>query len=189
RTARTVRECHNRSQGPDFELMVGGWAMDNMKPLDFSLDQYPAFPGLDEEDQDRVRQLVEAANAATSALLKQLKAACKRKGLKNTFQFSGKSADLVEEAFFSETEGEFTAAVRRIIDSAGTEVEEAWLRAIRNQAVRMFDERALGGLTDHDIAGIECRVVARRNLLGTLEKQVRKLLDLPVPAKKKEKQA
>ena len=180
RTARTVRECHNRSHGPDFELMVGGWAMDNMKPLDFSLDQYPAFPGLEEEGQDRVRQLVEAANAATSALRKALKTAC---------QLDGKFAEAVIETFFAETEGEFTAAVRRIIDSTGTEVEEAWLRTIRKQAVRMFDERVLGGLIDHDIKGIEDRVIARNRLLGILAKQVRKLLGLPVPVKKKEKQA
>ena len=180
RIARTVRECRSRFRGPDFELMVGGWAMDNMKPLDFSLDQYPMFPGLDEDEQDRVHQLVEAANAATSALRKALRTAC---------QFDGKFADAVIETFFAETEGEFIAAVRRIIDSAGTEVEEAWHRTLRKQAVRMFDERALGGLIDHDIKGIEARVIARGKLLGMLAKQVRKLLDLPVPAKKKEKQA
>lgn len=180
RTARAVHEYHNRSRVPDFELMVGGWAMDNMKPLDFSLDQYPAFPGLDENEEDRVHQLVEAANAATSALRKALKAACK---------IDGKFADAVIETFFAETEGEFTAAVRRIIDSEGSEVEEAWFRTIRNQAVRIFDERVLGGLIDHDIKGIEARVSARSRLLGMLAKQVRKLLDLPVPAKKKEKQA
>ncbi|MCY4382794.1 MAG: type I-E CRISPR-associated protein Cse1/CasA [Nitrospinae bacterium] len=181
RTARAVRECRSHFRGPDFELVVGGWAMDNMKPLDFLLDQYPAFPGLGEDEVDRVRQLVEAANAATSALRKALRTAC---------QFDGKFADAVIETFFAETEGEFIAAVRRIIDSAGTEVEEAWHRTLRKQAVRMFDERALGGLIDHDIKGIEARVIARSKLLGMLAKQVRKLLDLPVPAKKKkEKQA
>lgn len=181
RTARAVRECSNRYRTPDFELMVGGWAMDNMKPLDFSLDQYPGFPGLDEEGQDRVHRFVEAANAAASAL---------RKALKNACQLDGKFAEAAIETFFAETEEEFMAAVRKIIDSAATEVEEAWHRTLKKQTVRMFDERVLGGLTYHDIAGIERRVVARRNLLGALGKQVRKLLDLPAPAKeKKEKQA
>ncbi len=181
RIARTVRERRNSSRTPDFELMVGGWAMDNMKPVDFTLDAYPGFPGLGEDGEDRVRQMVDAANAAASAL---------RKALKNACQLSGKSADLVEETFYTETEEEFMGAVRRIIEGADAEAEEIWHRTLKAQAVHMFDERVLGGLSDRDMKGIETRVFARRNLLGVLGKPVRKLLDLPAPSQeKKEKQA
>lgn len=181
RIARTVRERRNSSRTPDFDLMVGGWVMDNMKPVDFTLDAYPGFPGLGEDGEDRVRQMVDAANAAASAL---------RKALKNACQLNGKSADLVEETFYTETEEEFMGAVRRIIEGADAEVEETWHRTLKAQAVRMFDERVLGGLSDRDMKGIETRVFARRNLLGVLGKPVRKLLDLPAPAQeKKEKHA
>ena len=179
RTARTVRECRNRSRTPDFELMVGGWTMDNMKPVSFSLDKYPAFPGLGQDGEDRIRRFVEAANAASRALLKQLKAACR---------LAGTSSDMVADSFFAETEEEFMRTVRRIIDGTGPEVEEAWHRTLKDRTLCMFDDHVLGGLTDRDIAGIESRVIARRKLLATLVTQVRKEMDLPLPDKK-EKQA
>ena len=175
RPARVVREYGARLRPPDFELTVGGWAMDNMKPVDFSLDTYPGFPDLDGDTEGRVRQLVEASNSASGALKKALKAACR---------LDGASAATAVEAFFAETEGGFEASVRRVVDGAGEEVEEAWHRILRDRAIRMFDARVLDGLIDRDIAGIERRVTARRNLLGALAKQVREKMNLPAPSKK-----
>ena len=175
RPARVVREYGVRLRPPDFELLVGGWAMDNMKPVDFSLDTYPGFPELDGNAEGRVRQLVEASNSASGALREALKAGC---------LLDGTSAATAVEAFFAETEGDFEASVRRVIDGAGEEIEEAWHRTLRDRAIRMFDERVLDGLTDRDIAGIERRVIARRNLLAALAKQVREKMKLPVPSKK-----
>lgn len=177
RTATIVHECRNRLQTP-FELMVGGWAMDNMKPVSFSLDKYPVFPTLGEDGADRVHQLVEAANAASGALRKALKAAC---------QLNGTSAEMVVETFFAETEEEFKEAVRGIIDGETAKVEEKWHRTLMSRAIHLFDGRVLGGLTDHDIAGVEQRVVAKRKLLGTLAKQVRKKMNLPIPGKKEKR--
>ena len=175
RTASAVREYYNRPKPPDSELMLGGWTMDNMKPVDFSLDTYPAFPGLDEDGEIRVGRLVEAANTASGALAKALKAACR---------LEGTSADTTIETFFAETELDFEASVRRVVEEAGEEVEEAWHRTLRSQAIRMFDECALGGLSDHDVATIEKRVSARRRLLATLEKKIREAMDLRMPSKK-----
>ena len=179
RTARAVHECRSRHSSPDFELMVGGWAMDNMKPMSFSLDQYPWFPSLGENGEDRVHQLVEAANIASGALRKALKGAC---------QIEGASSDRVTEAFFADTEEEFISSVRRITDGAGAQAEVAWHRTLRDEAVRTFDGLVLGGLTDHGIAEVEKRIIAKRNLLGALAKRVRKAMNLPMPGKK-EKQA
>ena len=186
RPARVVRECRNRSRMPDFELMVGGWAMKNMKPLDFSLDQYPAFPGLDEDGEDRVRRLVDAAEEAAKFLRSALSKSTCRKALKSTRRFNGKFADAVIETFFAETEGEFV----RIIRSAATKADEVWFQTIKDTAVRLFDDCVLGGLTDRDVAGIERRIKAKSKLLSNFEKRVRKTLCLPAPAKdKKEKKA
>ena len=143
RAAKVVREYGARLRPPDFEIMVGGWAMDNMKPVDFSLDTYPGFPGLDEEGEDRISQLVEAASSAAGALRKALKVACR---------LDGSSADTAVEAFFAETEMDFEASVHRVIKGVDEEVEEAWHQTLRGQAIRMFDERVLDGLTDHDIS-------------------------------------
>ena len=178
RTARTVRACIDRRKSPGFELMVGGWAMDNMKPVDFSLDKYPGFQGVDEDSEDRIRLLVEAANTASGALRKALKVACR---------LDGASADTAAEAFFAETEVDFERSVRRVAEDEGEDVEKAWHRTLWSQTVRMFDERVLDGLTDHDIAGIERRVIAKRNLLAALTKQVRQKMNLPVPGKKEKR--
>ena len=173
RTARTVRECRDRPRSPDFELIVGGWAMDGMKPVNFSLDKYPGFPGLGEDGEGRVRHLVMAANNASRALRKALKAAC---------QLDGTAANTAIETLFAETQEDFNGLVRSIIDGAGNEVERAWHGILWDRALRMFDERVLGGLSERDIAAIEKRVIARRNLLAALAKQVRKVMDLPIPS-------
>ena len=179
RAARTVRACRDRYGCPDFELMAGGWAMDNMKPVNFSLDRYPGFPGLNDAAEDRVFNLVAAANIASGALRRALKDAC---------QLAGSSGDAMVEALFAETEEEFTTSVRGIIDGASTEVEAKWHKTLSSQAFRMFEERALGSLTDHDIAGIEKRVAATRRLLGVLAWKVRRELDLPGPGAKEKQE-
>ena len=175
RTASAFREYYNRPKVPDSELMLGGWAMDNMKPVDFSLDTYPAFPGLDNDGEVRVSRLVEAANTAAGALRKALTLACR---------LDGTSRDTAVEAFFAQTEMDFAASVRRVVEGTCEEVEEAWHRTLRGQAISMFDECALRGLSDHDVATIEKRVTARRNLLAALEKRMREAMDLPMPSNK-----
>lgn len=177
RTARTVHEVGNRFNSPRFELIVGGWAMDNMKPLDFVLHTYPGFRSLGEDGEERVHQLVDAASTALGALRKALKAACR---------LGGAAADQVAEGFFAGTEEEFSVSILRITKGTGTDVEVAWHRTLRNQAIHMFDQRVLDGLTDHDIAGIERRVIAKRNLLAVLKKQLRQRLGLPIPGGKEE---
>ena len=154
--------------------------MDNMKPVDFFLDRYPAFPGLDDDGEDRVRRLVEAANTASGALRAALQKAC---------QMGGTSAGAVLEEFFAVTEAEFTASIGAIVrDRNGdTEIEEKWYGTLRNLAVRMFEDRVTTGLADLDVSAIEKRVVARRNLFGVLKKKVREKLELPVPKARERK--
>ena len=147
--------------------------MDGMKPVNFSLDKYPGFPGLGEDGEDRVRHLVMAANNASRALRKALKAAC---------QLDGTAANTAIETLFAETQEDFNGLVRSIIDGAGTEVERTWHGILWDRAVHIFDERVLGGLSERDIAAIEKRVIARRNLLAALAKQLRKVMDLPIPS-------
>ncbi len=178
RPANAVQDYYNHADMPDFEIMVGGWAMDNMKPLDFVLDRYPAFPGLGEDDADRVHQLVEAANTVSGALRRALKAACR---------LEGETAATVIEFFFAETELEFSDQVRRIANHESTDVEKDWYSTLRTSALRMFDERVILGLASRDVALIERQLSARQRLLATLDLKLRRDLELPVP-NKKEKQ-
>ena len=175
RIAETVRAYSNRPRVPEFELLVGGWAMDNMKPVDFTLDTYPSFPGLDEDGEARIRCLVEAANAASGAIRRALKAAC---------LLEGTSLDAVVESYFAETEEEFITSVSEVIGGSGSEVEENWYKILSRVAVHMFNDQVQAGIADHDIAGIEKRVMAKRNLHGELARRVRNRLNLPSPGKK-----
>lgn len=176
--AKAVSTYGRRSGVPDYELLVGGWAMDNMKPVDFTLNSYPKFPRLNEGFEDRVRLMVDAANATSNAI---------RKALRLAGSLDGKSLDSVIEEFFTITEEEFVSSVREIAGGKGTEIEEGWYNGLRDVAIPMFDERTLTGLIDHSIADIEKRTKARRNLDGELAIKVRKILELPIPTKKEKR--
>ena len=176
RLASTVQAYWNRPRKPFAELLVGGWAMDNMKPMDFSLSNYPSFPGLNEVEHVRVRRLVDAANKTAGALRKEFKAAR---------LLDGAAADAVTEAFFAATQDRFVESVRNIDGDSQGDVEAEWHKILVNEAVRAFDELIVEGLSDRDLADIERRVTAKRNLLGALARQVRRALNLKVPSKKR----
>ncbi len=177
RAAITVDEFLEPNTMP-CEIMAGGWAMDKMKPLDFFLDRYPAFPGLNDEDADRIHRLVETANTASGALRRALKTACR---------LDGETATTVTESFFAETEQAFGEKVRRIADNEGAQIEADWHRILRYQVLRMFDERVVSGLSDRDVASIKRQLGARQKLRATVDRQVRRDLGLPVPSNKEKR--
>ncbi len=178
RTAQVIRKHRNHLNPPDSEIVVGGWAMDNMKPLDFSLDEYPYFSNLKTEIEDQVYKLVEAANAGASTLRKALKTAC---------DLQGKFADAIIESYFNETEEQFKNTMRNIIDSEDAETieMESWYLTLKNQAWRLFNHYALSGLSEQKINKIETRVAACRKLISDLTRQIRKKLELPQLNKKR----
>ena len=159
--ASSVHRYNTMINPPPAELLVGGWAMDNMTPRDFSLHVYPAFR-LGEEAELRASSLVEAANEASRELKKALKKAAK---------VDGSAASAFEETFFAATEAEFVATVQAIIAGDGQETEEAWLSRLRAAALKLFDEYAVPALADRNLQQIEAIVVARRNLLFAFSKQ------------------
>ena len=171
RVAASVFRFHSMSNPPPAELLVGGWAMSNMKPMDFDLNAYPTFP-LNETAELRVGPLVEAANAAAGAMMRALKAAM---GMK------GHAAEAIREAFFARTEPDFVDATKAIVEAHGPQIEEGWLNTLRRSALALFDQQALPALMDRGAADIEATVNARRNLLSAFARPtgVRKVLDLP----------
>ncbi len=174
RIAKVVHEYGNRSEPPDFELLVGGWAMDNMKPVDFACHRYPGFPRLEDDRLYRVHKLVDAAKIASEAL---------RKALKTAWQLVGTAANSVTEEFFSATENEFAESAKKIVQGADENVEENWHGTLKKEAMRLFDMRIGDGLAEHNVAVIEKRITARRKLLGKISRQVRTALGLPIPSK------
>ena len=171
RVARTVDRFQKLTNAPRWEVEAGGWAMDNMKPLDFVLHVYPVFR-LDDEAEIRVAQCVEAANAASTAL---------SRALRQAVAIGGRAADLIREALFTDTEPAFVRAVRAVVAGDGETVEEAWLATLREVTLSAFDLHAVSALPDRDVARVEQAIAARRALLGTFTRPtgVRQILGLP----------
>ena len=171
RVARTVDRFQKLTNAPRWEVEAGGWAMDNMKPRDFSLHVYPVFR-LDDAAEVRVGQFVEAANAAAGGLARALRQAS---------ALEGRAADLIRETLFTDTEPSFVRAVRAVSEGGDKTVEESWLAALRRTALTAFDRLALPALPDRDPARVERAVAARRTLLGAFSRPtgIRRILDLP----------
>ena len=165
--AETVRRFRNLVDAPVAELYVGGWAMNNMTPRDFSLHTYPAFC-LDNDMEMRVAQLVEAANSAIREL---------SKSLQNAVELEGNAADAVKEAYFADTEQGFVSSVQAVAGGHDLEVEEFWIRGLRHTALAVFDRHTRSALSDRNVTDIEKTVMARRILLAHFSKEsgVRKI--------------
>ena len=169
--ARTVDRFQKLTNAPRWEVEAGGWAMDNMKPLDFALHVYPVFR-LDDSAEIRVALFVEAANAAARAL---------SRALRKAVTIEGRAGDLVREALFTDTEPAFVRAVRSVVDGDREAVEEAWLAVLRETALTAFDRYAIPALPDRDVATVEQAIAARLALLGAFTRPtgVRQILNLP----------
>ena len=174
--AASVQRYNTMSNPPTAELLVGGWAMDNMTPRDFNVHVYPTFR-LDEDADLRVGGLVEAANEAVGDL---------RKALKKGAKMDGSAVGAVDETFFADTEAAFVAAVESIVAGNGQEVEEGWLARLHKAVLRLFDQHAVPALANRNLPQIEAIVVARRNLLFAFSKQKSIRDKLGLPAKDKE---
>ena len=168
--AKSVQRYHGLADAPPAETLAGGWAMSNMKPLDFTLHTYPTFP-LDKAMDMRVAALVEAADF----VFKQL-----RRSLKRALMLQGTADAVVQETFFTETEPRFVHAIQSIADGLGQEVETAWLNDLRRAALGIYDRHVLPGLAAADMARIEAKVDARRAFVASLAKPggVRRILCL-----------
>ena len=145
--------------------------MDNMKPLDFNMHPYPTFC-LNESDESRVANLVNAANKTVGKLTGLLK---------NTVAIEGHALNAVREEFFANTEISFVSSVKSIPHTKEHETEENWIATLRRTALMLFDEHVIPVLSDKALSKIENSVVARRSLLGFFSKPtgIRKVLDLP----------
>ena len=161
-------------------VIVAGWAMDNMKPLDFTLSVQP-FVALPEAAAAMLVGLVEAADWAALALRAALEPVLAE----------GAAREAEREAFHAATDAAFRACFDAL--KAGTapgEVAAGWLRHLRDQALAQFDVLALPGLDGRETDVIGRIVTARRLLLtafagyGKYGREIYGKLMLDLPAKK-----
>lgn len=171
----SLRDWEGRGGGGS--VIVAGWAMDNMKPRDFTLSVQP-LPDLPVEAQDRLVGLILGAEAAGVAL----------RGALEPVLAGGEAREAEREAFFSATEARFATHLAAL--QAGADPRADWLDDLRMQALRQFDALAVPGIDQRETDQIE-RIVQARKFLGLafagFGKQGRAIyeaLQLTVPDKK-----
>jgi CRISPR system Cascade subunit CasA len=162
-------------------VIVAGWAMDNMKPLDFTLSVQP-FVSLPGDAARMLRGLVEAAEQAGLALRTAL----------DPVLAGGAAREAEREAFHTGTEAAFRDRFHELgAGEAPEDVARRWLKDLRGEALARFDALALPGLDQRETDVIECIVGARRLLLATFVgygkygEALFGKLELERPAKKK----
>lgn len=137
-------------------VLVAGWAMDNMKPLDFTLSVQP-FVSLPEDAGQMLCGLVQAAEQAALALRMALEAVLA----------GGTARDAEREAFHAATETAFRERFHELkTGAAPVDVAKRWLKDLRSQALERFDALALPGLDQQETDVIARLVNARRFLLA-----------------------
>ncbi len=184
--AACVEIWQSRLRGrPTARLLVAGWAMDNMKPLDFVLSSQPLHVLADNQSLF-LGAMIGAAEIFSNAL---------RSALQTVFA-DGESRDARREEFYLETQGPFEDCVAALCGGETTQsIAIRWRDHMRNVARKIFDEAALPALTERRPEEIERIVEASRFLNATLNgatKQGAKAygeLGLPPYEKKKSQEA
>jgi CRISPR system Cascade subunit CasA len=159
RRAAMVEAWGARGAGLRAELIVAGWAMDNMKPRDFTFSRAPLLD-LPDAVAERAEGLVEAAGQVAGAL----------RGALAPVLAEGEAREATREAFFQETQGSFEARLAQLtaVNADAAAVATGWLADLRAAALALFDRHALPGLSERDIRDQQAVVAARRNLGATL---------------------
>lgn len=173
RVADTVKRFNNiAGSRPKVELLLGGWAMSNMTPLDFNIGSYPSWK-TEEVVEDRIAQLIEAAEKSISGLIR---------ALKDSISIQGESALAIRENFYFETENTFKSRVTELVDKSHSDdnVEQKWLHHLRKVALGKFDKLTTPLFSELAISDIEKIIKARAILLSlhSKNKEISEILDL-----------
>ncbi|MEQ1718548.1 MAG: type I-E CRISPR-associated protein Cse1/CasA, partial [Hyphomicrobium sp.] len=188
-------------------LLAAGYAMDNMKPLDFGEALMPLIVTGDADSDDRVRAFAEGFVKAADLIANQLGNAVKRAlfGEKAKTDRDTTVLDAVRQRFWGDTEQAFYAALRHSAellvankDDAGERLDELrqagaapWLAAMRNAALAIFDDTA--PIEDADSSKIKDVIEGRKMLVlaltgyGPVGAQVFAALGLPAVETKAKK--
>ena len=143
----------------DCSLIVAGWAMDNMKPLDFMWSEQPVFRLSSGEDEERAVEAVEAAEQAGFTLAKQVSIGT---GEDDITSGAGLRA---RESLFTDTQTEFEETLGSM-SSGSPFLPELWVQELRRAAMAIFDAEVTPGLADLSEARRTDAIKARRQLLA-----------------------
>lgn len=149
--ASCLRVYRTRVQNAKASVLLAGWAMDNMKPRDFTLSVQPLVD-LGPDAALMLAGLIEAAEQAALALRAALEPVVA----------GGEAREGQREAFYADTEpsfGEGLVALRS--GTAPAEVAARWLAVLEQAALARFDGLALPGLDRRETDAIKAIVQAR----------------------------
>lgn len=178
------------------DLLVAGWATDNMKPLDFVWSLQPLFL-LSADAEDHAVDMTEAADLVVRSGLAAIKDALGLEKTDSTFLESQR------EEFYSVTQPLFERLLSEFgPHGASKEMREGWLRELRRVALDSFDRLVLPELVVADVIPREglkapsrrpnaLRIVdVRKKLLrDTHSPKMYELLGLEPPEKPKKQKA
>ena len=173
--ARCVSEAAVKLDRPDASkrLLVAGWAMNNMTPVDFQWSEVPLYLTMmtsEAEAADRqaaARQMVEAARLASSFLGKRLGEAIST------------AIAPEKEGVFHDTQQAFEAALSRLAGDADPDTEKAsWIKTISRATVKRFDAAVLPGMSLRDITHSSTRGDAKKAPFGSAEASAHARRDL-----------
>jgi len=191
--AQTVVDYAQRAKFPEASVLVAGWAMSNMSPLDFLWSEQPLFT-LTPAANDQAAMLVSGADLASRAMVMALR------DVQAMDVTEGTRLDPEREGFYLATQAGFAAAVSSLARGEAAEaIRAAWLVTLRRQVLAQFDAVALNGLAERDITprdtpGFSRRPTAQRiiatrgQLLGNLHgPKIHEALGLTPPESAKRK--
>jgi CRISPR system Cascade subunit CasA len=146
-------------------ILAAGYAMDNMKVLDFTESEWPLLP---ESVEGTADTLVRSAEIVARELAASVKQALFREGSKVDLD-SGRLAT-VRDRFLRETEGHFFQLLgeRVLLDELPPDKARSsrWLGVLRERAISIFDDEVPA--SSLMVGNPEPRVDARRKLTTTL---------------------
>lgn len=146
-----------RDRRASVSVLVAGWAMDNMKPRDFTLSLQP-FVDLSPEGLAMLQGMILATEQAALAL----------RGSLEPVLAGGEAREAEREAFYRETETAFLSCFDALKSGAApTDVAAQWLVHLQHHALGQFDALALDGLDQRETDQIARVVQARGYLVAT----------------------
>lgn len=130
-------------------LLVGGWAMDNMKPVDFVLSRQPLPVAADPEAAQALEEAcVEIVQAGVEAN-RWLMLACRNAFGRDGADTAKGDFAAASERFYAATEGAFVATVNALSgDPHASDPRRRWADTLRDNALREFERLAVPGVAD-----------------------------------------
>jgi CRISPR system Cascade subunit CasA len=135
-------------------VIVAGWAMDNMKPRDFTWSRQPLL-SLEGEAGLTLIAMIQSAEAFSLALRSALKVVAGE----------GSALEVLREEFFTATQADFETGLGELLAGTPTvEVALRWVRAMERVALAIFDRQALPGLDQLRAEAMKRVIDAREGL-------------------------